>query len=134
MSDRLHGVFRAAINGEHQRKVGGFVYVKKEECCYMFPNELAGQQDLTDSLTDLLSDNDQSRRVVYVVEQQDEHLHLLAYPRDRIAADLASEATASEATASEATASEATAEATASEATAEATASEATAEATAEVR
>ena len=89
----LHGVFKAALNGIHERGDGGFVYVKGDECAYMFPRELKGQPQLCETLEEMLSD-DNSSRVFYVVEERDGQLHLVAYPRNRVLSDMVSESEA----------------------------------------
>tara|TARA_B110001452_G_scaffold242810_1_gene225837 strand:+ start:5563 stop:5934 length:372 start_codon:yes stop_codon:yes gene_type:complete len=83
----LHGVFRAALNGMHERGDGGFVYVKGEECVYLYPSELTGHTDAQDSLTEMLAD-EKAKMVFYVVEERDNALHVLAYPRTRVLKDM----------------------------------------------
>lgn len=84
----VHGVFRAAVNGTHERGTGGFVYVQGEECAYVFPHELKNQDELQTTLTELLEDTDKASSVFYVVEVRDERAHLMAYPRDRVLKEL----------------------------------------------
>ena len=79
-----HGVFRAALNGIHARGTGGFVYVQGDECCYMFPSELEGCADAASTLEEMLSDTETASRVLYVVENRDARLHILAYPKEDI--------------------------------------------------
>ena len=83
----LHGVFKAALNGIHERGSGGFVFVRGGECAYMFPHELVGQARLQETLEEMLAD-DNASRVFYVVEERDTQLHLVAYPRDRVLKDV----------------------------------------------
>lgn len=85
---KVHGVFRAALNGVHERGDGGFVFVKGDSCAYMFPRELQGQPALAETLTELLEDREKADRVFYVVNQTETQLHLVAYPRDRVLQDL----------------------------------------------
>ena len=80
----IHGVFKAALNGIHERGNGGFVFVKGDECAYMFPNEIESKsKDLASTLEDMLAD-EKAQRVFYVVEERDSNLHVLAYPRDAV--------------------------------------------------
>ena len=87
----VHGVFRAALNGTHERGAGGFVYVKGEECAYVFPHELKNQEELQTTLTELLEDTEKASCVFYVVEERDGKAHLMAYPRDRVLKELMEE-------------------------------------------
>lgn len=79
----LHGVFRAAIQGMHDRGTGGFVYVKGEHCGYIFPHELQGQDEARDAMQDLLTD-EASTENIFVMENRDEKLHVLAYSKEVI--------------------------------------------------
>lgn len=90
----LHGIFKAAINGIQYRGTGGFVYVKADECGYMFPNELVHQPDLRTALDEMLQ-SESASRVFYVVEERDGNLHVLAYPRDAVLAQALNDTTAS---------------------------------------
>ena len=84
----IHGVFRAALNGIHERGNGGFVFVKGDECAYMFPHEIAAKnKDMASTLEEMLSD-EKAQRVFYVVEERDSALHVLAYPRDTVLKDM----------------------------------------------
>ena len=86
----LHGVFNAALNGMHDRGDGGFVYVKGEECAYLFPSELNGHDQVRETLEEMLTD-EKAKRVFYVLEERDNALHVLAYPRDRVLKDMLEE-------------------------------------------
>lgn len=86
----LHGVFRAALNGMHERGDGGFVYVKGEECAYLFPSELKGHDEVRKTLEEMLED-EKAKLVFYVLEERDNALHVLAYPRDRVLKDMIEE-------------------------------------------
>ena len=77
----LHGVFRAAIQGMHDRGTGGFVYVKGEYCGYIFPRELQGQDEARDAMQDLLTD-EASMDNIFVLENRDDKLHVLAYSKE----------------------------------------------------
>mgnify|MGYP001376148772 CR=1 FL=1 len=88
----LHGVFKAALNGAHYRGDGGFVYVKGEECAYLFPREFRGRQpDAATTLEELLQD-EKAKQVFYVAEEREGQLHILAYPRERVLSDMVEEA------------------------------------------
>ena len=71
----------------HERGDGGFVYVKGDECTYLFPSELTGHAEMTESLTEMLAD-ERAKMVFYVVEERDSALHVLAYPRKRVLSDM----------------------------------------------
>jgi hypothetical protein len=83
----LHGVFKAAINGVALHGEGGFVYVKGEECAYIFPSELKGHKEACDTLQNMLA-NRNALRVFYALEERDNALHILAYPRERVLSDI----------------------------------------------
>jgi hypothetical protein len=86
----LHGVFKAALNGMHVRGDGGFVYVKNEECVYLFPAELKGHEQARETLQEMMED-EKSKQVFYVLEERDNALHVLAYPRQRVMKDMIEE-------------------------------------------
>ena len=73
----VHGVFKAALNGTQYRGTGGFVYVKGDECAYMFPRELQGQPQLCETLEGMLADENASS-VFYVVEERGGRHRLVA--------------------------------------------------------
>lgn len=83
----LHGVFKAVLNGMHERGDGGFLYVKGDDCAYMFPSELKGHDDVRSTLEELLED-EKAKMVFYVLEERDNNLHVLAYPRERVMKDM----------------------------------------------
>jgi hypothetical protein len=76
----LHGIYKAILNGIHERGEGGFLYVRDNEAAYIFPHELKNQNDLRNGLQEMLQD-DASQFVYYVVEEKDGKGHVLAYPR-----------------------------------------------------
>lgn len=78
----MSGVFKALLNGHHTRGEGGFLYVKGEECAYLFPQELHGHAEATEALSGLLAESSSS--VFYVAEERDGTLHLLAYPKEHV--------------------------------------------------
>jgi hypothetical protein len=86
----IHGVFKAALNGMHTRGEGGFVYVKDEECAYLFPSELTGHEEARETLQEMMED-EKSKQVFYVLEERDNALHVLAYPRQRVMKDMIEE-------------------------------------------
>ena len=60
------------------------MFVREEECAYVFPEELRPlNPHICDSLRDLLSD-ESSRNYFYVVKQQEGALHVLSYERAKI--------------------------------------------------
>jgi len=83
----LHGVFKAALNGIHERGDGGFVFVKGDECGYLFPSELTGHAEARESLEEMLTD-ETARLRIYVLEERDNALHLLSYTREQVAKDM----------------------------------------------
>lgn len=95
----VHGVYRAALNGELERGTGGFVYVRGDECAYMFPRELVGQANVAGTLTEMLADTDTAATVFYVVENRDSQLHVLAYPREAVMKDMLTSASTESSTA-----------------------------------
>tara|TARA_B110001450_G_scaffold236951_1_gene242813 strand:- start:4440 stop:4778 length:339 start_codon:yes stop_codon:yes gene_type:complete len=88
----LHGVFKAALNGLHERGDGGFVYVDGDECAYLFPSELKGHEEARESLEEMLTD-EKARMVFYVLEKRDNNLHVLAYPREQVLKNMVDEKT-----------------------------------------
>jgi hypothetical protein len=81
-SSTLHGVFKALLNGVHERGDGGVLFVRGGECAYRFPREFADAQ-FRGHLEEVL-ENDDARGLYFVVEERDRALHLLAYPKDRV--------------------------------------------------
>ena len=77
----LHGVFKALLNGVHQRGDGGVLYVKGDECAYRFPGEFSNAT-FRGSLEEALTENGASH--FFVVEEKDAQLHLLAYSKKRV--------------------------------------------------
>ena len=77
----LHGVFKAFLNGVHERGTGGVVFVRGDLCAYRFPHEF---EDATfrGSLEDAVQDDEDAH--VFVVEQRDGQLHVLAYPKEHL--------------------------------------------------
>lgn len=76
----MSGIFKALLNGLHERGDGGFLYVRGEDCVYMFPHELHNQDALRDGLQELL-EGDAAHTVFYVAEEISGNAHVLAYPR-----------------------------------------------------
>ena len=62
------------------------MYVKGDECAYMFPRELTHHAEARANLEEMLA-NEHASRVFYVVEERDGQLHVLAYPRTSVLAD-----------------------------------------------
>lgn len=76
----LHGVFKALLNGVHERGDGGVLYVKDEQCAYRFPREFT-DETFRGQLETLLDDTPDN---FFVVEERDRALHVLAYPRSHV--------------------------------------------------
>lgn len=74
-----HGVFAAFLRGVRTRGPGGFMYVRDDECCYMFPTELE-HTTARASIMDLLA-RDGAHQLCYVLTHDGEGLHLMVYPR-----------------------------------------------------
>ena len=83
---QLHGVFKALLNGRHTRGPGGVLYVKGDACAYRFPTEFPDANFAT-SLQSIVDDD--AGHHMYVVEERDAQLHLLAYPHAHIVAEVA---------------------------------------------
>lgn len=79
----LHGVYKALLNGVHERGEGGFLYVKGGECAYLKPHELVGQPQVSEALAQMLAD-EKAAAAFYVAEERDGQLHLLAYPKETV--------------------------------------------------
>ena len=74
----LHGVFKAALNGIHERGNGGFVYVKGDMCAYTFPREFRGSTQMTETMEELLADEKAAR--VFTSWRSATVRCILAYP------------------------------------------------------
>ena len=84
-SKRLHGVFKAIINGVNERGEGGVLFVKGDGCAYRFVSEFKNDE-FRGALTTVI-ENDEDRHF-FVVEERDKQLHVLAYPKTRVWCDL----------------------------------------------
>lgn len=84
-SKRLHGVFKAIVNGVNERGKGGVLFVKGDGCAYRFASEFTNDE-FRGALTTVI-ENDEDRHF-FVVEERDKHLHVLAYPKTRVWTDL----------------------------------------------
>lgn len=79
----MSGIFRHIVYGASTRGSGGFLYVKGDECAYMFPHELQRQHDMQTVLEEMLQ-NDAENDSYIVVEERDGKLHMLAYEKARV--------------------------------------------------
>ena len=87
-SKRLHGVFKAIVNGVNERGEGGVLFVKGDGCAYRFVSEFANDE-FRGALTTVV-ENDENQHF-FVVEERDKQLHVLAYPKTRVWSDLLNE-------------------------------------------
>jgi hypothetical protein len=80
--DPMNKLFKALLNGIHQRGDGGVLYVKGEECGYLFPREF---KDATfrGHLEELLQ-GERAHEVYFAVEERDSNMHVLAYPKSQV--------------------------------------------------
>jgi hypothetical protein len=79
--NNLHGVFKAILNGLHERGEGGVLYVKGDECAYRFSSEFTNVQ-FRGALDKVIEDDEGVH--FFVVEERDKQLHVLAYPKTRV--------------------------------------------------
>ena len=83
------GVYKALLNGLYTRGEGGFLYVKGDECAYMFPNEL-NNENARPMITELVC-GEHGCRMFYVLEERDNQLHLYAHGREEVFRSVADE-------------------------------------------
>ena len=78
----MHDIFKVYVNGLHTRGPGGVVYVNYgiQRCGYLFPQEFSDTA-LREALGKRL---DETCQHIYVVEERDGTLHLLAYPIEAV--------------------------------------------------
>lgn len=88
-SKRLHGVFKAIVNGVNERGEGGVLFVKGNGCAYRFASEFTNNE-FRGALTTVV-ENDENQHF-FVVEERDKQLHVLAYPKTRVWSDLLKDA------------------------------------------
>lgn len=75
------GVYRAALNGLEERGEGGVVYMRGDECGYVFPDEVS-RADVAEGLRGLLAD-EQSRTLFYLLVERDGRVDVHAFRRDQ---------------------------------------------------
>ena len=90
----LHGVYRGILNGIKERGEGGFLYVKGEECAYLFPHELKYQKEASEGLSDLLQ-GENAKSVFYVAVEKDGKMDILACPREEVWKEIGKEISSS---------------------------------------
>ena len=83
---KIHGIYAAILNGTHERGTGGVLYVKGEECAYRFPCEFTNGQ-FQEKLGEILEEDGGAN--FYVVEERDQQLHILAYPKQVVEYEVA---------------------------------------------
>jgi hypothetical protein len=85
----MHGVFKAIVNGVSERGYGGFVFLRGDECAYLFPNELEGHDEVKSNLAQLVAcPNGTVPDAFFVAEVKGETVHVVAYPRQRVAEEM----------------------------------------------
>ena len=83
-SDMSHGVFRAIYKGVQTRGDGGFLYVRGDECCYMYPGELS-DAGARAAMTKVMA-QELAASVYFVAEERDGNMHILAHPKELVMA------------------------------------------------
>lgn len=80
----MHGVFAAYVNGVCEKGEGGFVFVTKNKCGYMFPDDIRNiSEDAANSLSKLVCKENTCFYAVEIIEKQ---LTVAAYHKSEIAA------------------------------------------------
>jgi hypothetical protein len=79
----IHGVYKGLLNGTYARGDGGFLYVKGDECVYMFAHELKNQDEARRAL-EVALEEDADKEFFFVLEERDNILHMLAYRKANI--------------------------------------------------
>jgi hypothetical protein len=75
---KMSGIFRAIINGVHERGDGGFLYVKNDQCSWMFPHEFK-HGAMRETLEELVE-----RKQVFHVVEVGEQVTIKAYDREAV--------------------------------------------------
>lgn len=83
-ASKLHGIFKALLNGRHERGSGGALYVKDELCAYRFPQEFP--ESFRGALSDLIEEDGGEH--FFVVEEREKQLHVVKYPCVRVLEDI----------------------------------------------
>lgn len=76
------GVFRAILNGVHERGEGGVLLVRGDQCAYCFPDDFDNDEfrfGLKKTLAMTAAQN-----FFFVVNQDAGAMHVLSYPRERV--------------------------------------------------
>lgn len=81
----MNKLFKFLLDAVHKRGSGGVLYVKGEECGYLFPHEF---KDATfrGHLESML-EGEHAQQVFFVVEERDANMHVLAYPKEQVVRD-----------------------------------------------
>jgi len=77
--DKLHGIYKALLNSVDTHQARGILHVKGEACVCKYASEFGGE--IADKMEELL---EQNPTFFYVVEEKDQQLHVLAYPKDTV--------------------------------------------------
>ena len=75
-------MFRAILNGVHERGGGGVLLVRGEECAYCFPEDF-GNDEFRYGLKKTLAMT-AAQNFFFVVKQEQDAMHVLSYPRERV--------------------------------------------------
>ena len=75
----MHGVFKALINGVHEKGEGGVLWVRGELCTYCFPDDFSNAEFCA-GLKAMLA-KPEATTLFFVVNEKDGVAHVVAYPR-----------------------------------------------------
>lgn len=75
----MHGVFKALINGVHEKGEGGVLWVRGETCTYCFPDDF-NNAEFAAGLKEMLT-KPNATTLFFVVNEKDGVAHVVAYPR-----------------------------------------------------
>lgn len=82
-------IFKALLNGLQQRGPNGVLYVCGDMCGYMLPHEFPDKSFCIAIEQMLLAEGTDN---FFVVEERDANLHVFAYPKSRVWADVVADA------------------------------------------
>jgi len=78
--DEHKKLFEVFSQQEYKRGTGGVLYIKDQECSYLFPAEFPNK-DFANKLQDVLEEKKEN---IYFVVEKEQNLHLIAYPRKSV--------------------------------------------------
>tara|TARA_A100001015_G_C14710985_1_gene602029 strand:+ start:63 stop:383 length:321 start_codon:yes stop_codon:yes gene_type:complete len=81
-----YDLFEKYIKGETERGQGGVLYIKDENCAYIFPSEF-NNKDFAQKLQETL-DDDEKKNIFFVLEKE-KTLHTIAHSRQGIVQEYA---------------------------------------------